>query len=223
LATGLKQGTATISANDLKSGIAADPPATLTVLPPVILTITISPDKASIGATGQQAFTAKAKFSDGTEGDVTNDVNWHSSGSDFASIVGHNPGSATITATPKDYRSHAKPATANITVTAEKSSPEFKNLKVQDLTALKKVLNGTKDQVKDAIKAEKDVPEVKKDGLDPANPPGASGVTLNAADREKIEKAWEPVKQQQEILRLGFSICSTLWRSCKRKTRTSTR
>jgi hypothetical protein len=75
LATGLRAGQSTISANfQGKTG-----QSTLTVAAVMLQSITIAPSNASIGRRTKQQFTATGTFADGSMRDVTKQVTWSSS------------------------------------------------------------------------------------------------------------------------------------------------
>jgi hypothetical protein len=99
VATAVGAGTAQISASlGGKFGY-----ATLTVSPP--LTITVSPNSAAVDVGLTQPFTATGNYSDGTKQDLTSLVTWTSSNTARATITaagvatGVSPGVTTITAT----------------------------------------------------------------------------------------------------------------------------
>ncbi|MFC1966545.1 Ig-like domain-containing protein [Chloroflexota bacterium] len=125
LATGVAVGSTLITAS--RSGITSST-ATLGVIAPPLLSITISPTTAEVVAGGAaQQFTATGTFTNGPA-TITDNVTWTSSNSSIASIetegqttpgqaTGNSLGAVTITATKS-----GKSATANLTVTAAEVS-----------------------------------------------------------------------------------------------------
>lgn len=101
LAQGRSAGTAVISAS-LKSISGS---ATLTVTPPAVLSIAVSPANASIAKGSTQQFIATATYSDSSTGDVTSSCGWSSSSATIATVsasgaaTGIGIGSTSITAT----------------------------------------------------------------------------------------------------------------------------
>ena len=107
LVTGVATGAATITATDPSSLLSGT--AVITVLPAVLLTVTVSPSPAFVPIYGTAPLRATGTYSDGTTKDVTDQVTWSSSDSSVARVAnGSNPGlatgvavgSTTITATP---------------------------------------------------------------------------------------------------------------------------
>ena len=94
-------GTATITATS--HGISGT--GTVNVVPPSLVSITIAPLNAFIGATQTQTYTATGKFSDGSTQNLTSTVTWTSSATTVATMsanvaTGVSPGgTTTITAT----------------------------------------------------------------------------------------------------------------------------
>lgn len=82
-ATGVAVGTTDITAT---LGVITSDPATLTVGPPIITSITVTPEGGSVEVGGTQQLTATAKYSDGSTADVTNQVTWSSSDEGIASV-----------------------------------------------------------------------------------------------------------------------------------------
>ena len=101
LATGVAKGTASITAT---SGNISNS-ATLTVTPPVLTSLSVTPATASIAKGTTQQFTATGTYSDSSTQDLTASVSWNSSSTAIATIAdnglatGAGVGSATITAT----------------------------------------------------------------------------------------------------------------------------
>jgi hypothetical protein len=118
LATAIAAGTTTITA--ASEGISGT--TNLTVTPPTLLSLTVSPANPSIGVGVTQQFTATGTYSDNSTQDLTTSVNWTSSVTAIATvsnIVGSNglataiaAGTTTITAT-----SGGISGTATLTVT----------------------------------------------------------------------------------------------------------
>ena len=79
LATGTSAGTSTITATYTIGGITKTAnllPATLTVIPKTLLSISVGPQTTSIPVSGTQQYTATATWSDQTSSDVTTAVSW---------------------------------------------------------------------------------------------------------------------------------------------------
>jgi uncharacterized protein YjdB len=90
LVTGLTQGSVTIAASFGSGGSAASlvsANAAVTVTPPVLSSVSISPAQASITAGLTQQLTANAKYSDGSIKDVTQSATWTSANSTLASVA----------------------------------------------------------------------------------------------------------------------------------------
>jgi uncharacterized protein YjdB len=103
LTTGLATGLSTITATDPSTSIAGT--AILTVIPAVLLTITVAPVADSIGVGQTEQYTATGNYSDLSTKNLTADVSWSSSDTTAASIssggltTGLATGLSTITAT----------------------------------------------------------------------------------------------------------------------------
>jgi uncharacterized protein YjdB len=129
LATGIAAGTATITANSGKiSGS-----ATLTVTP-VLTSISVAPNPASIASGATQQFTATGTYSDGSTQNLTSTANWSSSQTSVATIAsgglatGVGVGTATITASSGSITGSAtltvgQPVLVSIAVTP--ANPSF--------------------------------------------------------------------------------------------------
>jgi hypothetical protein len=100
VATGLGQGNATISA----SVGSVTGSAQLTVTPPVLTSVSLTPSNVSIGGGSTQQFTFIGTYSDASTQNLTASSSWYTSNSSVASIsasgraLGFNPGFTTITA-----------------------------------------------------------------------------------------------------------------------------
>jgi phospholipase C len=100
LAKGVSQGSATITANYQTINGSAN----LSVTPPALVSIAVSPATATIAAGNTQQFTATGVYSDGSEQNLTGSVSWSSSANAVATIVagglatGEGVGTATISA-----------------------------------------------------------------------------------------------------------------------------
>ncbi len=101
LATGLKQGTATITASQGSLWAVYS----LIVTPATLVSISVTPDAASIASGLTKQLTATGSYSDGTSKAIANGVTWSSSASSVASVdtttgltTGKSTGSATLTA-----------------------------------------------------------------------------------------------------------------------------
>ena len=105
--TAVADGAATITATDPTTSI--EGVAAVTVLPAVLLAVTVSPLVASIPAGETEQFTATGHYSDGSKQDLTDSVTWASSSSGTATVsnaagsqgevTAVADGAATITAT----------------------------------------------------------------------------------------------------------------------------
>lgn len=83
LASSLAQGTTTISAVDPGTGISSDASARsaeLVVLPPALISISVTPSIWAMVVGSMQQFTATGSFSDGAQRNITSMVQWSSSG-----------------------------------------------------------------------------------------------------------------------------------------------
>jgi len=90
LATSVAQGVTSISATDPESGVSGA--TTLTVTPPVLISIALSPASPTIGLGTTRQFSATGIYSDATTQDFTNAVTWSSSEASDATIS-NTPGS----------------------------------------------------------------------------------------------------------------------------------
>jgi hypothetical protein len=130
LATSLAQGTTNITASSgTKSGTAS-----LSVIPPALASLAVSPANASIPAGTTQQFTATGTYTDGSKQNLTNSVSWSSSSPAIVNVTiigmatGAGIGSATITASSGTLTGLAtltvgQPALVSIAVTP--ANPSF--------------------------------------------------------------------------------------------------
>ncbi len=101
LATGVGVGTSNITAN---KGTITSPAVVLTVTPPKLVSIAVTPSSATITAGATQQFTATGTYSDGSTGNITATVTWASANTSVATIAsgglatGVAKGSSNITA-----------------------------------------------------------------------------------------------------------------------------
>ncbi|HXQ44795.1 MAG TPA: Ig-like domain-containing protein, partial [Acidimicrobiales bacterium] len=129
LATGVSTGVVTITATDPTTLIPGT--AVLTVLPAVLLSITVAPTVASVPAGQTQQFTATGYYSDLSTQNLTDSVTWSTSGA-AATIsnatgsqglaTGVSTGVVTITATDPTT---LIPGTAVLTVTPGPAAPSI--------------------------------------------------------------------------------------------------
>lgn len=84
LATAVSPGTSTIKATESISGIQGS--TTLTVTPPVLQSIAVTPANPSVAHGATEQFTATGTFSDNTTQDITSSVTWSSSDHSVATI-----------------------------------------------------------------------------------------------------------------------------------------
>ena len=154
LANGVAQGTTSITAT-LGTIVAS---ATLSVTPPVLTSISVSPSSASIANGTTQQFTATGTYSDGSTQDLTGSADWSSSLPGIAIIdstglaTGKGMGTATISATsgpitgsaalqvgqPKLLSIAVAPANASLalgTSQAFKATGTYTDGSTQDITA----------------------------------------------------------------------------------------
>ncbi len=109
LATGLATGASTITATDPSTKIAGT--AVLTVIPAVLLSISVAPVADSIGVGQTEQYTATGLYSDLSTKSLTSSVTWSSSDATDASVstsglaTGLATGASTITATDPPPRS----------------------------------------------------------------------------------------------------------------------
>ena len=117
LATGVATGTTDITASQ---GSVTSNAATLTVTPPILMSISVTPTSPSIAAGQTQQFTATGTYSDSSTGDITATAAWNSSVTAVATIdlsglaTGVSAGTSSITASQDGVTSNA----ATLTVTA---------------------------------------------------------------------------------------------------------
>ena len=115
LATGVSPGTAGVTA--VFAGVVNTQPSVLTVTNATIMSIAVSPSNPSVANGAQVQFTATGTFSDGSQINLTNQVNWSSSDVTVATIANTGlcttvkPGTALITASFNGVS-----GTANLTV-----------------------------------------------------------------------------------------------------------
>lgn len=124
LATSLSQGPTTITA---KSGSVTSS-TTLTVLTPVLLSITVSPDSPAVAVRNAQQFAATGAYTDGSSQNLTTSVTWSSSAADVASISnvqgtqglakGVAQGSTTITASSGSVSGNTLMTVASVVITS---------------------------------------------------------------------------------------------------------
>jgi len=117
LVTALGTGSATVTATDPASQISGT--ADITVVPAILLAVTVSPTAANLPVGDTQQLTATGLFSDGATSDLTSAVTWSSSGNKTATVsstglvTGKGTGAATIMAVDSGA---LLPGTAVITV-----------------------------------------------------------------------------------------------------------
>jgi hypothetical protein len=121
LATGVANGAVTVTATDPSSSIPGT--AALTVLPAVLVAITVNPPIATVAVGQTKQFTATGLYSDLSTADLTSSVTWSTSDGTTASIsnasgsqglaTGVAVGAVTVTATDP---STSIPGTAALTV-----------------------------------------------------------------------------------------------------------
>lgn|GEM_PF-476838 len=116
LATAVAEGDTNITA--AKDGVSSNV-ATLTVTAPILVSIAVTPETASIEAGSTQEYVATGAYSDGSTVNITNNVSWASSNTSVATInstglaTGVGEGETTITATQGEIT-----GSATLTVTA---------------------------------------------------------------------------------------------------------
>lgn len=104
--TAVSTGTAAITATEPVSGISSDDDQSssfVTVDPPILLSIAVTPPTASMVVGSDQQFTATGQYSDGVPRDISTQVDWSSS-------------SPSLSISPTGFASAV--ATGNVTVTA---------------------------------------------------------------------------------------------------------
>jgi trimeric autotransporter adhesin len=103
LVTAVADGVADISATDPSGGIEGE--SVITVLPAVLVAVTVSPPAANVPAGETEQLTATGDYSDGSTQDITDSVTWSSSAASDASVsstglvTAEAEGAAAITAT----------------------------------------------------------------------------------------------------------------------------
>ncbi len=97
------QGVATAAGTGLATIMAVDGSVTgtaaMTVLPAVLLTVTVSPTVASIPLGESEPFTATGHYSDGTTQNLTDSATWSTSSSSVATVSNTSGSQGTVTAT----------------------------------------------------------------------------------------------------------------------------
>ncbi len=95
-ATAVADGATTITATDPTTSI--DGAAAVTVLPAVLLAVTVSPIAANIPAGESEKFTATGHYSDGSTQDLTDSVTWASSSTSTATVSNSSGSQGEVTA-----------------------------------------------------------------------------------------------------------------------------
>ena len=132
VATGKAAGSATIMAS--QGSVTSDPGATLTVTPPTLVSIAITPASPSVSVKGTVAFTAMGTFSDASAQNLTSSVTWTSSTPSVATIAaggtatGVAAGSTSITASLSGVTSAAD--TLTVTGTSAPATPTLKTITI---------------------------------------------------------------------------------------------
>ncbi|MCK5795724.1 MAG: Ig-like domain-containing protein, partial [Deltaproteobacteria bacterium] len=156
LATGVKLGTATISAEYKGSKGEAQ----LTVSDTTVTSVEVTPATTSLAVAATQQYTATALFSDGTKKDVTKDATWKSSDESIATLsttagsegltTALTTGSATISAEYMGSKGDAKLTVTGATITTVDVTPISTSLAIsatQQYTAMAIFSDGTKKDV----------------------------------------------------------------------------
>jgi len=120
--TGVATGASTITATDESSGIFGV--AAVTVLPAVLVAITVSPITASVALYGTQQFTAEGIYSDTSTANITDSVTWSSS----------DDGDATISNAAGSQGLATAAATGAVVITATDSATELFGTAALDVT-----------------------------------------------------------------------------------------
>ena len=97
LVTATGTGAATITATDPSSLL--DGTAVVTVLPAVLVAVTVSPTAASVPNGETQQFSATGHYSDGSTSDLTDTVTWSSSSNSVATVSNTSGSQGLVTAT----------------------------------------------------------------------------------------------------------------------------
>ena len=139
LVTGVSDGATTITATDSTTSI--EGVAAITVLPAVLLAVTVSPVEASIALYGSEQFTATGIYSDASTQDLTDSVTWSSS----------DPSEASISNTSGSQGLATGIATGGVTITATDPSTSIDGIAALDVTGAAITLNPSSGPVKTHI------------------------------------------------------------------------
>jgi hypothetical protein len=187
-------GTATITAADPNNTVQSDP-VTITVLPPVLKSITIDPPSATIVAGSTQQFKAMGVFSDNSSKEVTTEVIWSSSPETVVKVIqsglasGESDGSASIKAA--DPNNSSVWASADLTVTAAGAPGKLDPSKVTvvDMRQFREDLKTAMPEVEAATDAKSASEKAASDaGVTIDNPSvPAGGMKGNLTDQQKTD------------------------------------
>jgi trimeric autotransporter adhesin len=120
--TGVTTGASTITATDPSTSV--EGVAAVTVLPAVLVAITVSPVDPSVALYGTQQFTATGLYSDASTENITDSVTWSSS----------DTGEASISNTPGSQGLATGLATGDVVITATDPSAPIAGLGALDVT-----------------------------------------------------------------------------------------
>ena len=120
--TGVTTGASTITATDPSTSV--EGVAAVTVLPAVLVAITVSPVDPSVALYGTQQFTATGLYSDTSSENITDSVTWSSS----------DTGEASISNTPGSQGLATGLATGDVVITATDPSAPIAGLGALDVT-----------------------------------------------------------------------------------------
>lgn len=158
LASGVGAGTTTIQA--ASGSVTGSTTLTVTVAPPVLTSIAVTPANPSIAKGVTQQFTATGRYSDGSTQNLTNTATWSSSNTSVATISGTGlasglrVGTTTIQAasgsvTGSTTLTIAAPTLSSVTVTP--SNPSIPNVSAQQFTATGAYSDGSTQNLTNSV------------------------------------------------------------------------
>jgi uncharacterized protein YjdB len=154
--SGAGEGVATVSA--AYHGVTGS--TSITVGPPTLVSITVSPNQASLPSGESEQLTATGKFTDGSTQDLTQSATWMSSGPAVASVsptgaaLAKTVGTATISATSGTVTGNASLAVTPAVVIAVNVIPAILSLPVgsgSQLQAMATLSDGTQQAVTSSV------------------------------------------------------------------------
>jgi trimeric autotransporter adhesin len=187
VATAIGTGAATITATD--TGALLSGTATMTVVSPVLLTITVSPAVANVPVGETQQLAATGNYSDGTTQNLTNSATWSSSSKTTATVsqsglvTAVGTGAATITAADSSVSGVAAMTVVSPVLLSVSVSPAAANVpsgETKQLTATGHYSDGTTANLTDEVTwstSSGSTATVSSTGLVTADSTGAATIT----------------------------------------------